>query len=586
MQCKGNTTEVGTLDCENECIGIPDCLLKGYYSSPNSDSSSYIDFLFSCPTLLLRVSSNDLNYNSDETSYFWSQVVLPSITDLNRVASSNVSHTKLNLIFKAENSSLLPALTDMVINAAISITIVEENPLIDMSLQPRLILQNNLPLPVIVRTPDCHILSPFKEIDREQYERQTMHHLNTCDSMQIFNSRDMVRISTKFKEKSLDWMQPEFIDLHLNKSHQDDLVCLLKENSAGFAICEINSNKHSRSLSMMAQCIIIDHVEEFSIETVQFQEDSNHEYNTLTSFSNEKYGRFVLMPDILSHVRICQQKSYSNLFKIDLIDVGIGAFESSQLFWEDLTYSGYYVYRKVIDMGVLVTELHIISEYMIHNSTQYCLLITYNNSENSNSIKLTLDPSQRKPLILSQSISNANLHIKIEVPEKEYFTDIISIKALNEQLCHLHSASTCQVESLAVITKVGKESERILVHITKHETTPSKPKTENKSDLIRFIMKCQQVHLKMKITDTYSPDGFILSKFHNFRVKYQRLYLPSSEECSELKISVDSLSLSDSDEQSEELQTILSCADSNDISAELSLLYRGSLMKYLLLYDN
>ena len=682
VQCKDTTTEVGTLCCtkpksinkreidkgsqylDRECIGIPDHLLEGYFSSPKNDSSSYVDFLFSSPTLLLRVSRKQFNCQSDVND-FWSRIVLPSYTDLHRVASSSTPDkqtiTKLNLVFKAENSSLLPTSTDMTIHAAISIRMVEDHPLIDISLQPRLILQNNLPLPVMVRTPDAYTLSPCKtqKLIDEEFEGQTLHFLNPHDAIEIFNSRDFVRISTKFVEadddsnlSSYNWMKGEFIDLFLGErkflhNMEDDMVCLFptgnKEeigDSAGFVIVENLENfgsidttsamnidvssislavpKFAPSLSMAAQCIIIDHMERFLIETVQFQterdtmHDSKHslsskpQFSALDIFTSQEYPRFMLVPDTSSHVRICTDEStsetkkvYSNPFKIDGIDIGIGGFESSQLFWEDLANSGYYIYRKVVDMGVLVTELHIIPEYMIENSTEFTLLITYNDKGDNNCVKLTLDPLQRKPLILSQSVSNTDLHVKIEVPEKGYFTNPITVNDLNEQVCDLYSISdnseneSCLTvnENLTIVAKVGKESERILIDIGSSKRTSqastvkelsecSESKSQN-DDVIRIIMKCQQVFIKIQIAGP--PDGFLLSKFDDFRIKYQRLFLCADnssgrEERSQLKIYVGNMNLSDSDE-SEEFQKLFHSPGSSDIFMDFSLLYAGSLIK-------
>jgi len=263
---------------------------------------------------------------------------------------------------------------------------------------------------------------------------------------------------------------------------------------------------------------------------------SDNQELSFSIFGSQQYHRFALLSEpkiliclLLDNDVVPSSQKRSNPFRVDGISIGMGGFQSSKLYWEDLFNSGYFVYKN----QTTITEIYVIPEYMLVNCSDVPIIVRESDSYDDKET-FTLHPKQRTPMI---SQSDSGLSLRVELQELSCFSGPVSIEkfGLNTHP-FLSESSQKQQGTLFVVSTVGGPSERILIKLGPIEMNDDADMINGpeknwiyeflKNDFLKLNLRAEQIQAEFHSEEL--EHNLFLLLFEDASFLYQRVFLLDS----------------------------------------------------------
>lgn len=360
----------------------------------------------------------------DGTHSLSGNLQLPPFPDLCRMAKNSKPAKMIGIHCKSRDGSDEESIT---LSATCRVTMIDDYPLFELFLRPRLILRNDTFVNMNANTPmACTFSKCCADGDQGSYT----HTLNPFGVIECYNSGDSVAFSFKCADNPIGgnktgWNKHGWIDIPLGaRSRLTDVIhsSFPFQNNIGmdtrlmkgcdFFIEELDplqaesdpgdkSNSHVRKekvlpppriISFAVSNVGIDHTGEVLFESWDisqnlamndFSKKQPRNFDLVySSFpSTLLKRRLTLLPSSESYVRLLHLSmddddgiKRSLPFCIEDVAFCEGGIESTPIYWTDETESGYYAYRKISTLNQ--SELHIIPEFVIFNGGDASVRIT------------------------------------------------------------------------------------------------------------------------------------------------------------------------------------------------------------------
>lgn len=434
-------------------------------------------------------------------------------------------------------------------------------PLIDISIEPRAIITNKIPISIAVKTPMPQVFATHAKAPSGASE-ETEFTLAFNEHIEVFTSGPSIAVMIKLADTPIsgtvtDWMDGGWIDLSLVPEFRvhEPLLCRFPfkrhstdELSAGvgrgcdFCIVEgtvglsqlVNDEKDQQkpqsndrnpsrleipeeeagSFYVTVCNYAIDHTGDILFDQVSTDASSRRSHlNRIapspplgtysTAFHN---GRISLLPSSDCSIRLLHLTMEgedgvrrSSPFRVDDVSVCDGGFDSTPLFWEDGTATGFFAYRQLV--GSHQSEVHFIPEYIIFNgSEKYCACVHLPGGD-----VVTIEPGSIAPLRI-QDPNHAE--IVVEYPEIGGRTRPMRVDTHGLRMTVLRSLDGRSVGRFAVQTVVGARDSRWVAKLGEVKfgsmESPSSDSSIFKNDFVRFRIKWSE--LRMTLSEAEPQD--------------------------------------------------------------------------------
>jgi len=457
------------------------------------------------------------------TSEMWGVVALPPPYALMEMASGDDSTTSYEIICTTMNVEQGSGETPFVAQAIVEVKLIDFQPFIEIYLQPRLVLENRLPVSIFVRTPMPYTYDSFGNSGDEggNFEDQSIHCLSTLDTLNIFTPGPAIAVSIKFSDVPVaggltNWLQGEWIEIPLSRASGNAGRKSIKENAVScflpfidgqggneIFLCEeghpycsdastaligipISSRVAARKLCFAAPNTAIDHtgdilleaygVEENNIDTSSDQKKSMRlskqivrvKCSPWSSFgAPHQRRRLTLLPISSTYIRMVVPERHGNKeimrrsqpFRIDEVTVGGGGLESTAIIWGDTKSLSGYF----IYRQLATNELHIIPEYIVFNGSEHTLTVRYPGEV------VTIEPKRFAPVKSNSNTNDSAIMVMVEIPDLGAVTAPTRVDYLGLKFCPLKSTErgmkTVLLGRLAIQTVIGGEDSRWVIKV-------------------------------------------------------------------------------------------------------------------------
>ncbi len=399
VSCSNNTfskkIRASRLSSNTEIFGVNSALLHGAYHHTAENKNVW-----------LRMSpTNHCHLIGD--------LQLPPFTAFRQMALGSKPIKTVDIVCRSDND-ISDAVT---LSLSCRVMIVDGHPLVEMFLRPRLILTNNTFVSMKAKTPMNNTYSKDCEIGDDN---TFTHSLGLFDTVECYHAGESVAFSFKCADNPIGgnktgWNKHGWIDIPLGpKTRLSETIrssfpfsktsgvdprlvggCdfMLHEEERSTSVNGPSSDDDSvpenlmqeipsaRTIVLAVDNIGVDHTGDVLFEswnTAQnlaigdFSKKVGDDF-VFSSFSSAHHKRRVsLLPRSENYVRLLHLSMdgvegvrRTLPFCIEDVPFCDGGVESSPIYWEDETESGYYTYRKFSSLNQ--SELHIIPEFVIFN---------------------------------------------------------------------------------------------------------------------------------------------------------------------------------------------------------------------------
>ena len=225
-----------TFSSHNVGFGIPVHFLAGLGTSSYAFAGQ--------PSITMVISPMLSSDHKAEEASLRGEVVLPDLRSLVQIATSNSFVQSFDVTCAPRDAG--QQYGPMVVQICCKVTLVDNShPFVELFLQPRALLQNNLPVSILVRTPMPHTFSASPKMMRHdasvKSERaetgavpgQSIHLLDPFSSIKIFTPGPSIAITAKCADapsggRKMTWMDGEWADLPLGRNSRliEPIDCL------------------------------------------------------------------------------------------------------------------------------------------------------------------------------------------------------------------------------------------------------------------------------------------------------------------------------------------------------------------------
>lgn len=197
-------------------------------------------------------------------------------------------------------------------------------------------------------------------------------------------------------------------------------------------------------------------------------------YITLISDSNALY-RLVekkIAANGIDCSTIASEQNFSQPFHLSDIPIGNNGAQSTGLFWEDGSFSGYFMYCKLFNVSDIVkSEVHLIPEYVVFNNTSLSLSI----SASPYTSVLFIGPHEAAPIRRDET---KGLVIKVTIPEMNSIAGPVRVDGVGMRICPINNMSPNDdspslAGTFAIQTAHGSPDAHLVVKIGKMATASS-----------------------------------------------------------------------------------------------------------------
>jgi hypothetical protein len=542
-------------------FGIPVALLRDFRQAWRDQKEAT---MVVCVSPLLSI--------EDEAWYLEGEVVVHS-----NAADLLLSHKEYRVDIECKPKSRNPVdekslprdLFPFHLRGLVSVRMVDGlHPSIDLVLEPRASIVNDMPVPVVLKSPMPHIFSTQNSVACEDYGEHC-YMLDEDTQIEIFTSGPSIAVDIKLRDAPVggtatEWMEGGWIDLPLSSEFRltEPLKCRFgasqKVGSINTGACEFfvvegieqTTNLFVESVSgqndggievsahtddaMIATFYItvgtyaIDHSGDLLFERVFSNRGTKGGSNEtsivpLGAYAQQYHtGRLSLLPgpkDLIRLLHLTMQGATgfrkSVPFAVEDLAICDGGFESTPILFEDGTPAGFFAYRQLV--RVYQSEIHIIPEYVIFNGSSQFNAVVWQEDGSS----VMIDPGKISPF---QPSNRGKTVVTIQYPELEGESDPIRVDLHGLHLSVLSSRQGQAIGSFAVQTVVGSRDSRWVVKLGEIKFGSLRNKTlEPKHDVlggdfIRFRIKWSELQITLNearpITD--GSKAIVESALDNF----------------------------------------------------------------------
>jgi len=393
---------------------------------------------------------------------------------------------------------------NLVICLVCKVTLVDNHPLVELFLRPRLVIRNNLFVGIIATTP---MSGTFSKKYKQNKEQGTIaHHLSPFNAIEIFHGGSSVAFAYKCADNPIGgnrtgWNKLGWIDIpiKLNSQLQGSIRSLFpflnalgKESKFAGGIefflseekdtlqnerdvqNECASVSKARTISITTSNLGVDHTGDILFESwdmnQQFAASNISERRELQNFTFSSFSsalhkrRITMLPQSDSLLRVLHLSidgsdgfKRSEPFCIDDIAFCEGGVESTPIYLEDSTESGYYAYRKLSSLNQ--SELHVIPEFVLFNGSNSRVRVTVQRLSD-----MLID--EGKMAIVKRPGEKSALVISIMFDDRKCASAPIQVDEIGLKVVMIRSCkSGSPVGSLAIQTILGAKDSRFVIKL-------------------------------------------------------------------------------------------------------------------------
>lgn len=387
---------------------------------------------------------------------------------------------------------------------------------IELSITPRAVLMNKLPVPVLVRTPMPHAFPTSEHHEQVNDPNYSTYRLNPLETIEVFTPGPSIAVSMKCADLPIGgtltgWIDGEWIDVPLgkDKSLPEPVRCTFPYQSksldryrssrhvafrgsgSDFYVLEAEdvtpdlkglSQKDNTAVAENVRTVVfvvcayaIDHTGNLLFEEVLLRDqdiqrssrsiDPSSLVGTppFSAYSSAKHRRRVsLLPGASNLIRLAsltmegdEGMRKSVPFRVEDVSMTEGV-DATPILWADSTPSGYFAYRNLTAEG---SELHVVPEYVIFNGSTHHQICVRQISQPP----FLLEPSKISPISRDR---NNSIVVQFEIPAINGLTGPVQIDKVGLRVCVAKSRETGEpLGSLAVQTVTGARDSRLVIKI-------------------------------------------------------------------------------------------------------------------------
>jgi len=522
-------------------IGIPtDFLQKVYFNDGHEKVAS----------IILSMAHNDLQC----------EFKLPPLQSIYKMAKANATKS-----FETICSSSKATHKRMIFQVFCRASLIQKtHPSIEFSIQPRMRLQNNMCVDILLRTPMPHTYarSGLSQQDPNSYEKEIVHHLRPSDNVEIYTPGNAIAISVKFADNPVsgtptDWSNKRgFIDIPLGQSQrlQEDINGVMPFVNKSTKVhniligsdfliteaphtwkdlhhstdthpshgksthdqnneCVIKSTDRSRTISLSIDNLGVDHTGEILFENIKdFQKITSKEICyalPLCSFSSRNRRITILphgsIPICLLLLTMDGRGDYirSLPFRIEDIAICDGGLHSTAIELREKYPMRYFAYRRLTMNNQY--EVHIIPEFVIFNGgkSKVNIILASGDEYMLGSKKVTS---------LNRFNRDDGLVISFQFLDIDAETSPSRLDSLGLKVLLIKSRSTgCLIGSIPVQTMLGTLDSRFVIKVGKinyegvntrnsHGSDQSMLRNVLNSDFLRFRVRWSELEVTVRDT--------------------------------------------------------------------------------------
>jgi len=483
-------------------FGLPAPLLRNFATN-------------STETLCLQVSPilSDGSSGGDLVGMF----NLPPLERLVSMASSSDGKRKIIEVTCSPSSREIRA-SSLTTHISFNVSLIDgDHAFIELSITPRAVLKNKLPVPVLVRTPMPHAFPTCEHHENVQDSNYSTFRLNPLETIEVFTPGPSIAVSMKCADLPIGgtltgWIDGEWIDVPLGKDkclpepvrctfpyqsksldrYRTSRQVAVRGSGSDFYVLEAEHvtpdlkgslQKHHvaavaedvRTVVFVVCAYVIDHTGNLLFEEVilgdQNIQGSSRSINPsslmgsppFSAYSSAKHRRRVsLLPGSSNLIRLAsltmdgdEGMKKSVPFRVEDVSMTEGV-DATPILWADSTPSGYFAYRNLTAEG---SELHVVPEYVIFNGSTHHQICVRQISQPP----FLLDPSKISPISRDR---NNSIVVQFEIPAINGLTGPVQIDRVGLRVCVAKSRETGEpLGSLAVQTVTGARDSRLVIKI-------------------------------------------------------------------------------------------------------------------------
>lgn len=545
----------------------------------------------------------------------WGLIDLPSSVKLMKVGTDSYPFIE----------SILDVGQSLSFDVLFKSTVVNQQPLAEIFLRPRVILQNCLPVTIYVKSNKTN-MSSIDNGGNTKLRSDTSSLIQRVDAgkelfINSYGSSFNVSVgfSEEFTADSVDSSNEillgpddrvtkplEFKPMSKSGTQTEGIVYMI-ENEGGSVINsniqalspELKNEINVRCISIQCSASILDHTGDLQFSYSNASNDNYDSELIPQDSSAPSHKHVALLQDINKRI-YAKQKSANEKFMSfcpSEIQLSEGGLECHSLHWEDQTESGYCAFKQKKVSQIESYTIHIIPEYILVNSSGHDVTIIQSSSPDHTEVN-SFGSSMLK-------MGPGELKIVIRFQGNGWFTEPILISGLRTITTSLKTEDEDFVGGLAVDILSGGQDARVLVNIGPPQIDDNFTAEESNTttspfsiftnlfekDFLRFRLSCKSI--QMFITElrmSGRSTQVALVDIESFNISYQHIFLFENnyetlkdEHASvssivrsigryRLSISVGHLKLSDSDPSS---SFIMSSFLPNSNSVDISVYFRG-----------
>ena len=403
-----------------------------------------------------------------------------------------------------------------------SVTMVGEHPLLNICLYPRAIIENRVPLLILVKTSQRFVFSSKSRC--AEGEDNTHHSIAPFGEAETYAASSFLATSIKIEERPVagnetGWSRGQ-LELPLDsRMHtpiqailpflsQDDssssivthptggdhlfvleqyqlaeFTAVEDENSAAAAVTKSEAaSTIVRKMVIVAMNFVIDHTGDLLLEDVSPVEDGRKTLATGSHNSTNgslvatrgayalpgRQARLILLPSPDTPFKLVPSKlkapgtdgfKLGSTFRVkDVIFCG-GGVQSSAILWDNKIVSSYFAYRKFSSFGQ--TEIHLIPEFVLFNGSGSSMSVV---EKEGGKVNIVMKAEEVAPWIMPDRARG--LKLAFQFPSIGGTTDDgIRLDEIGSKVLVVRNVSGGAIGSISVQTEPGHSDSRLVIKI-------------------------------------------------------------------------------------------------------------------------
>lgn len=527
-------------------FGLPAPLLRGF----TVDTSE---------TICLQISPTLENQGDDDDLF--GLFNMPPLDHLIKIAASDERRRVLTVVCSPSHRQT--KVSSLAVNICCKVSLVgHARPFVELFIEPRLVMQNKMPVSLIVQTPMPHTFitsnasQPENSFEDPNY---TTHIMKPLESVEVFTPGPSLAISMKCADlpiggTSTGWVDGNFVDIPLNGRLLEPLRCTFPfqtkslnryetsrqvaglTKGSDFHVVEegdvtpdldgtvkgrsIESQAGNRTIVFIVCNYAVDHTGTLLFEKVSGENENQRNLKSVaeslhvrsglvsppySAFSSAHHRRRIsLLPDSNTFIRLVKltmdgEEGMKRSTPFRIEDCSMTqGIDSMPILWGDGAPSTYFAYRNLTAEG---SELHVVPEFVIFNGSEHHQIWVKQLSQP----QFSLDPLKISSISRDR---NDSIVAQFEVPAINGLTGPVQMDKIGLRICVIKSKITGEaLGSLAVQTVTGARDSRLVIKIGALHVKESETNADESSsglfvhDFVRFRVRWSEMRVTLKDTE-------------------------------------------------------------------------------------